>query len=154
MKSDLTQDQRIEAAYQWLTTYDNSSLNQASMRFHVSDVILRKELKQRYGYSATKAFEERRQRHFDELCKLWPKIKHELDTTEDRALVIINRYGHGQNSLNALVEYYQYDITSRANRIRQAKRARTLESRKPQPVKSDIDELRYRVICKPWSNAA
>ena len=152
--TELTQDQRIEAAYQWLTTNHNSSLNQASMRFHVSDVILRRELKQRYGYSAKKAFEERHQRHFDELCTLWPKIKHELDTTEDRALVIINRYGHGQNSLNALVHHYEYDITSRANRIRQAKRARTLESRNPQPVKADIDELRFRVLCKPWRLAA
>jgi len=147
-------DTQIQRAYEWLTTNPDGSLNQAARRFRISDTTLKKALRERYGYSAQKAYEERKERQFKELCSLWPKIKHELDTTEDRALDIMNRYGYGQNSLNALVRHFDYKVELRANRIRQAKRARTLNKNKPVQTKSEIEGARYMALCMPWSKSA
>ena len=153
-KTQLTYQEQIDAAYQWLKNNPSKSLQQAAMRFHISDKVLTRELRRQYNYSASKALEERNRRQFEKLCRLWPQIKHELDNTEDRALEIIRRYGYGQNSLNALTVHYKYDIETRANKIRQAKRERTLNSRKPKQSLIELDELRYMALCMPWRNAA
>ena len=125
-QSQLTFDERVTNAYEWLKEEPSRTLNQAAMRYKISNNALAIHLKQRYAYSAKQALLDREQKRFDELCQLWPKIKKDLDTTELRALEIMRKYGYGQHSLNRLTVHFKYDIDKRANRIRQAKRARTL----------------------------
>ena len=135
---------QYKRAYEWLVKNPTQSLGQAAIRFHVNVDSLGKALKTQYNYDAKAAQKKRHELIFEETCKLWPEIKHQLDTTNRRALDIIRSYGHGQWTLNKLVQRFEYDIETRANRIRQENRERTQRLKKPR-VETPADVKHHKV---------
>ena len=160
MNTQIDRDQRIKLAYEWLNK-GKGTLSQAAKRYSLDTTCLSTELKSRYNFCAMQEFKNRRQKAFEDICEnLWPTIKHELDTTNQRALVIMNKYGHGQHILNKLIERFDYPIAERSHRVRQENRSKTLE-KQGFKVTKDVEKnplaitgARYIAVCKPWRLAA
>jgi len=159
-KTQIARDKRVKLAYEWLSA-GKGTLSQASRRFHLCQQTLSVELREKYNFCARKAWADRVEKEFEDICEnKWPLIKHDLDNTTDRALVIINKYGHGQHILNRLIERYKYPIEERANKVRQMNRANTLEKQGFKITKDiereplSIEGARYMALCMKWSNAA
>lgn len=146
-------------AYEWLLKNPSRAVVHAAMKFHVDQDALRRWMLEKHRYTHEKIQAKRGDRRFKEACKHWPDIKRELNTTNERALTIARRYGYGQHMLNRLYRHFAYDIDSRANRVRQENRAKTLEAKGAKVVRRStgpvvIDGARYMAVCMKWSNAA